>query len=74
MLIKVTEQPLRRTSVTAKDAVVDAKDAAASAISDTTDGMTDLAAAANDKIAPPRKTSRKNSVTEALAKLGGKKF
>ena len=57
--------------MTAKDATVDA---AAVARSDATDGMTDLAAAANDKIAPPRKTSRKNSVTEALAKPGGKKF
>ena len=65
------ELPNRKTSVTAKDAAVDA---AAIARSDATDGMTDLAAAASDKIAPPRKTSRKNSVTEALAKLGGKKF
>ena len=60
--------------MTAKDAMVDSKDAATSAISDATDGMTDQVSAATDKIAPPRKTSRKNSVTEALAKLSGKNF
>ena len=64
--------------MTAKDAMVDAKDAAAIARSNATDGMTDLAADANYamKNAPTavRKTSRKNSATEAMARLGGKNF
>ena len=69
--------------MTASDAVVEAKDAAAIARSNATDGMVDLAAAtaaaandgfANATAAAPRKTSRKNSATEALARLGGKKF
>ena len=67
--------------MTAKDAMVDAKDAAAIARSNATDGMTDLAAAAakNSTIGDStdeavRKNSRKNSATEALARLSGKKF
>ena len=66
--------------MTVNDAVVEAKDAAAIARSNATDGMVDTgAAAANDgtanaTAAAPRKTSRKNSATEALARLGGKKF
>ena len=62
--------------MTVNDAVVEAKDAAAIARSNATDGMVDTgAAAANDATAAaPRKTSRKNSATEALARLGGKKF
>ena len=67
--------------MTVNDAVVEAKDAAAIARSNATDGMDVVAsAAAATKEATltaataVRKTSRKNSATEALARLGGKKF